>query len=723
MNRPPAARLRFRVEGMDCADEVAALRRALGPVVGEECLRFDVLRGRMDVLTRADEAAVVAAVASTGMRATPWSATQVEDPFSRRRRVLVGVSGAFLAAGFLTQLAHSGLRETLFPVEGTGGHAVPVLGCFFYGAAVVAAAVHIVPRAIAAARRLRPDMHLLMTIGVVAALAIGEWFEGATVAFLFLLALAIESWSVARARRAVEAVLGLAPNSVHRVAADGSTEEVSAETLRPGERFLVRPGERVPLDGRVVEGRSAADQSQLTGESLPVPKSPGDGLYGGSVNGDGALVVEATAGAEDSTVAHIARMVEEAQARRAPVERWVDRFAAYYTPLVMAAAVLAAAVPPLVAATPWRESLYLGISLLVIACPCALVISVPVSLVAALAGAARHGLLVKGADALERGAGVGIVAFDKTGTLTRGAPAVAELVPLGGHTERELLEDLAALEQRSEHPVARAIRDHVAAQGIVFPPAADLTIVPGRGAIGTVRGRRHWVGSHRYLEELGEETPEIHARMEALAVGGRTVVFVGDEKHVCGLVALADTPRMRAAEAIAELGAMDVRVIMLTGDNEETAREIGNAVGITEIRAELLPDEKVRVVEELGREAPVAMVGDGVNDAPALARASVGMAFGRQATGVAQETADVTVLSEDARRVPWFLRHARATRRIVRQNIGFALVVKAVFVALAASGHATLWGAVAADMGASLLVTLNGLRLLGAGPAEEARGG
>jgi Cd2+/Zn2+-exporting ATPase len=248
----------------------------------------------------------------------------------------------------------------------------------------------------------------------------------------------------------------------------------------------------------------------------------------------------------------------------------------------------------------------------------------------------------------------------------------------------------------------------------------DLQVVQGRGATGTVRGRRHWVGSHRYLEELGEETPEVHARMEALALGGRTVVFVGDERHVCGLVALADAPRLRAPEAISELRAMGVRVVMLTGDNEETAREIGRALGITDLRAELLPDEKVRVVEELGRDAPVAMVGDGVNDAPALARAAVGIAFGRQATGVAQETADVTVLSEDVRRIPWFLRHARATRRIVRQNIVFALVVKAVFVVLAATGHATLWGAVAADMGASLLVTLNGLRLLGGDGSDEA---
>ena len=712
MPQPPVHRLRLRVEGMDCADEVAALRRAVGPLVGEENLRFDVLRARMDVLVPADEAAVLAAVATTGMRAVRWSAEPAPAAPSHRT-FLVGASGLALIGAFAAHAADSGLRNAVFPGEAPTGHAVPLLARMLYLAAVLAAAVPVLPRAIAAARRLRPDMHLLMTIGTAAALAIGEWLEGATVGFLFLLALAIESWSVGRARRAVEAVLDLAPPVARRLRADGTTEEIDPDAATPGDRVVIQPGERVPVDGRVVDGRSVADESQLTGESRPVAKTPGDRVFAGSVNGDGALVVEATASAGDSTVAHIARMVEEAQARRAPVERWVDRFAAVYTPLVLAAAVAAAVLPPLVAAEPWREALYRGIALLVIACPCALVISVPVSLVASLAGAARRGLLVKGADALERAARVRIVAFDKTGTLTRGEPTVQALVPMAGHTERELLEDLGALEARSEHPIGLAIRRHVALANVAVPAVPDLQIVQGRGAIGTVRGRRHWVGSHRYLEELGEETPDVHACMEELAKGGRTVVFVGDEAHVCGVVAVADTPRLRAREAIAELRRDGIRSVMLTGDNAETAREIGAIVGVADQRAELLPAEKVRVVEELGREAPVAMVGDGVNDAPALAAATVGIAFGRRATGIAQETADVTVLSEDVRQVPWFLGHARRTLRIVRRNIVFALAVKAAFVLLAAFGHATLWGAVAADMGASLLVTLHGLRLLG----------
>ncbi len=697
---------------MDCADEVAILRKAVGPLVGEENLRFDVLRGRMEVLVPAEEAAVVAAVAATGMRAVRWTAGPAPDTAVRRRNLVVAGSAISLVSAFAFQAAGAGFAETLFPAEGIAAQAIPLPARGLYLAAAAVAAIDFFPRALAAARRMRPDMHLLMSLGTIAAFAIGEWLEGATVAFLFVLALAIESWSVGRARRAVEAILQLAPGVVHCIRADGGLEDVAPDAVGPGARFVVRPGERTPLDGRVVEGTSAADQSQLTGESLPVPKSPGDDVFAGSINGDGALVVEVTAAAEDSTVARIARMVEEAQTRRAPVERWVDRFAAVYTPLVIGAALLAAVLPPLAAGADWRESLYRGIALLVIACPCALVISVPVSLVAALAGAARQGLIVKGADALERGAAVRIVALDKTGTLTEGQPAVVVLEPLDGHSETEILEDLAALEARSEHPVAHAIRAHVAAKGLRVAAAPDLTIVPGRGAIGTVRGRRHWVGSHRYLEELGEETPAVHARMEALAAGGRTVVFVGDDAHVCGLVALADAPRASAGPALRELAQLGVRTVMLTGDNAETAREIGRTLGVSDLRPELLPEDKVRVVEDLGREAPVAMVGDGVNDAPALARAAVGIAFGRHATGVAQETADVTVLSEDLRRVPWFLAHARRTLRIVRQNIAFALMVKAAFVVLAATGHATLWGAVAADMGASLAVTLNGLRLL-----------
>lgn len=714
MTDAPRARLRFRVEGLDCADEVASLRRAVGPLVGgEDNLRFDVLRGRMDVLVAADASTVAAAVASTGMRAVPWTADGANPRPARRRALLVTVSGLALVAGFCVQAAESGVLHALLPGDEGAGHVVPLAARLLYIAAAVVASVQVLPRALASARRLRPDMHLLMTIGVAAAFLIGEWLEGATVGFLFLLALSIEAWSVGRARRAVEAVLDLSPPLARRIGADGATEDVDPAAVVPGERFVVQPGERVPLDGRVVEGSTVVDESQLTGESRPVTKTTGDAVFGGSINGDGAVVVEATATAEESTVAHIARMVDEAQSRRAPVERWVDRFAAVYTPVVLVAAVLAALLPSLAAGTPWRESLYRGVAMLVIACPCALVISVPVSLVASLAGAARRGLLVKGADAVERAAKVRIVAFDKTGTLTRGEPSVQSVVPMAGHTERELLEDLGALEARSEHPVALAIRRHVAAADVVVPAVTDLQVVQGRGAIGTVRGRRHWVGSHRYLEELGEETPEVHARMEQMAAGGRTVVFVGDDAHVCGLVAVADTPRVRALDAIAWLLRDGIRPVMLTGDNAETAREIGGAVGIDDRRAELLPADKVRVIQELVCEDAVAMVGDGVNDAPALAAASVGIAFGRRATGVAQETADVTVLSEDLHQVPWFLGHARRTLRTVRQNIAFALAVKAAFVVLAAAGHATLWGAVAADMGASLLVTLNGLRLLG----------
>jgi len=698
---------------MDCADEVAALRRALAPLIGEENLRFDVLRGRMEILVAADREEVLRAVASTGMRATPWTGGEQDSSRSSHDRAFVLGSGALLLSGLCAHIASSGVATALFPTEGEVEHAVPILAKVGYGAAICVAAVRVLPRALSAARSLRPDMHLLMSVGVAAALAIGEWSEGATVAFLFLLALEIERWSVGRARRAVEAVMQLAPTSVHVLDEDGATRESDAGDVAVGTRFVVRPGERIPLDGRVVEGRSDSDESQLTGESKPVPKEPGGRVFAGAVNGDGALVIESSVAAEGSTVARIARMVEEAQARRAPVERWVDRFAAAYTPIVLGLAIVAAVLPPILLAEPWRESLYRGVALLVIACPCALVISVPVSLVAALTGAARRGLLIKGADALERAAHVRIVALDKTGTLTRGEPVVDELAPMNGHSERELLEDLAALEARSEHPVALAIRTHVATAGLTVVAAPDLAIVPGRGATGTVRGRRHWVGSHRYLEELREETPEIHARMQALASGGRTVVFVGDDAHVCGMVAVSDQPRARAADAILQLRRLGLRSVMLTGDNAETAGEIGRAVGVTETRSELLPQDKVRIVEELGSEAGVAMVGDGVNDAPALARAAVGIAFGRRATGVAQETADVTVLSDDIRQIPWLLGHARRTLRVVRQNIAFALAVKVVFVALAVLGHATLWGAVAADMGASLLVTMNGLRLLG----------
>ena len=712
--------LRFRIHGMDCAEEVAVLKREVGPVVGgEEHLSFDILNGKMTVGGGiADPDTVTAAVARTGMRAEPWAdsrAALVREGFweRNRRTLLTATSGGFLALAVLVHGVLSGGRAAV-GLDEAAGAPIPFAVIALYVLSVLSGVWTVLPKAWIALKRLRPDMNLLMVVAVTGAIGIGEWLEAATVAFLFALSLTLEAWSVGRARRAVAALLEITPTTV-RIVHDGHDHMFPPEEVTVGSVFIVRPGERIPLDGVVKDGVSDVDQSPITGESVPVPKKPGDALYAGTINGDGALTVESTKRASDTTLARITRMVGEAQSRRAPSEQWVEKFARYYTPSVMILALAVLVVPPLLFGGGWADWLYRALVLLVIACPCALVISTPVSIVAALAAAAKHGVLIKGGVYVEAPATLKAVALDKTGTLTEGKPKVVEVVPLGGHTEQELLERVAALEEHSPHPLARAIIAYVDERGIKRKAADGYRVIPGKGAAGRFDGREFWLGSHRYLEERGQETPEVHDRLEALSRAGRTVVVIGNEGHVCGFIALADTVRPAAKQAVSDLRAAGVQhVVMLTGDNQGTAEAIAREAGIDEIHAELLPADKVTKIEELvGKYGSVAMLGDGVNDAPALARATLGIAMGAAGTDAAIETADVALMSDDLAKLPWLVRHSRQTLRVIRQNIAFALGVKAVFVVLTFVGFSSMWGAIAADTGASLLVVFNGLRLLG----------
>ncbi len=716
-----ANQLDCKVEGMSCADEVAVLRREVGVLVGEDRLAFDILNGRMTVLPGPPVSmeTVVAAVARTGMRAEPWSEGEPPPPRGlgtrRAQAALTAASGAAAAMGFIVHAWQAGGPMAALGSEGLGlAHGVPLASRLLYGAGIVAGAWHIAPRAWLAARRRRPDMNLLMTVAVLGAVGIGEWFEAATVTFLFALSLALESWSLGRARRAVAALMDLAPPAARLLQPDGTEEEVPPRDVAVGSVFVVRPGERIPLDGRVMRGTSGVNQAPITGESLPVVKSPGDAAFAGTINGDGALEIESTKPASDTTLAHIIRMVGSAQARRAPSEQWVERFARTYTPAVMVLAVLVLLTPPLLFAGAWGEWLYRALVLLVIGCPCALVISTPVSIVAALASAARHGVLVKGGLYVEVPAHLKAVALDKTGTLTEGRPRVLEVAPMNGHDERELLEIAMSLEARSEHPLAAAILEYGNARNLAVRAAENFQIVQGKGASGRLDGRSYWLGSHRLLEERGQETEAVHERLEVLAGTGRTVVVVGDETHVCGFLALADTLRPASPAVLAALRELGVeRIVMLTGDNRRTAESVGWQAGVDEVRAELLPADKVAAVEELvARHGAVGMVGDGVNDAPAMARATLGIAMGAAGSDAAIETADVALMSDDLSKVPWLIAHSRRTLAVIRQNIALSLAVKATFVVLTFTGHASLWGAIAADMGASLLVIFNGLRLL-----------
>ena len=549
----------FKISGMDCVDEVAALKSAVGPAVGgQDQLAFDVLNGRMVVTLKpgtlvADEA-VVAAVAQTGMRAELWRDTPGLPRQERSKHVrilLTGISGGLAAAALLVHVSSAGSMSAALGGEGLGGvRDVPWLARLIYGAAVVTGAWFVAPRAWYALRRLRPDMNLLMTIAVAGAMLIGEWLEAATVAFLFSLSLTLEAWSVGRARRAIEALLKLAPSVARVITAEGE-RDVPAEQVAIGSRFVVRPGERIALDGLVRAGLSHVNQAPITGESVPVEKAPGATVFAGTINGDGAIEVESTKAATDTTLAHIIRLVGDAQARRAPSEQWVERFARIYTPAVLALAIVVALVPPALLGASWDASVYAALALLVIGCPCALVISTPVTIVAALAASARQGVLVKGGEHMEAPAHLNAVALDKTGTLTRGQPVVVDVLPLNGHSEQELLARAAALESRSDHPLARAVLECARERGVEPLRIGDFRIVPGKGAIGMVEGREYWLGSHRYLEERGQETPVVHQELERLSAAGRSVIIVGNEDHVCGMLATADDLRPEAAASVA----------------------------------------------------------------------------------------------------------------------------------------------------------------------------
>ena len=572
----------------------------------------------------------------------------------------------------------------------------------------------VAPKAWSSARRLSPDMNLLMVVAVAGAIGLGEFFEAATVAFFFSLSLYLESWSVGRARNAVSALLDLAPPTARVLYDDGSEADVPAAAVAVGARFVVRGGDRIPLDGEVVDGAGAVDQAPITGESALVPKETGDDVYAGSINGEGTLTVRATKAASDTVLSKIIRMVGDAHSRRAEVEQWVTKFARIYTPVVMVLAIVIALVPPLFAGGDWGFWFYNALVLLVIACPCALVISTPVSIVASLAASARNGVLIKGGAYVEAPGRTTALAMDKTGTITMGEPEVAAVYPIGETSERDLLMRAAALEARSSHPLARAILSRAEQDGMQIVAAENTRTVPGRGLEGHLDGQSIWLGSDRFAEEKGLGTAIPAELRDAIEGSGSTLVAIGDATGVNGVLELRDRIRPDAKGIVARLHAQGVKkIVMLTGDNAATARAVAAEVGIDEVRAELLPEDKVAAVEELvAIHDTVAMIGDGVNDAPAMARAHYGIAMGAVGSDAAIETADIALMTDDIGKVPWLIGHSRRTMSIIKQNIGLSLATKAVFVVATAFGMASMWGAIAADVGVSLLVVANALRLL-----------
>jgi Zn2+/Cd2+-exporting ATPase len=717
---------------MDCAEEVSLLRRALSKKAGIRELHFDVFQARMQVEfdpARLGEADIEAAVAATGMRCEPWQ----DEPRAPRglwerhgRRILTCVSGATLLAGMVWQGVSSGeLMESLLAHQHDHEHHLPAGVRLLFFIAIATGAIHAMPKAWTALRALRPDMNLLVVLSLIGASALGEWTEAATLSFLFSLAVWLEGWSMRRAREAIAKLMQVAPLTASVVHGEGEGEHehtVPVAQVEVGARIRVKPGERIACDGEVVRGESLVNQALITGESVAVEKGPGDGVYAGTMNEDGMLEIRVTRAAEESTLARMIRMVEESQARRAPSEQFVEKFTRYYTPAVFFLAFSVMVLPPLAGAGAWSEWFYQGMVVLLIACPCALVISTPVSVVASLTSAARLGVLVKGGAFLEEAARIRAVALDKTGILTSGRPEVREMVTFNGEPAAGVLARLVSLEQASEHPLARAILRYGAALGVSGTAPESFRSLRGRGAEAQIEGGTFWAGGARLLLEKGLAAPRMLEQIEHLSGGARSVVVCGLESEPLAVLALADPVRPEARWTVDELKRLGIgRIVMLTGDNEATAREVAREVGIEDVRAGLLPDEKAGAVDELlAGSRHVAMVGDGVNDAQALSRASLGITLGRQGTDVARESADVVFMSNDLTRLPFLIRHARRTVCVIKQNITLALVLKAGFLVAAMAGVATLWMAVLADMGATFLVTFNGLRLLH--PAGANRG-
>ena len=695
---PAAGAARYRVDGMDCAACAKTVEKVVVALDGVTAARVSFGNASMAVEGDVAPEQVSAAVSRAGYRATPVRARRGEPaaPFWRRDARTISTLAATLLLGVAVVATLTGAPRAV---------AEPL-----YLASMAGGGWPVARAALAGLRRRSLDMNVLMTLAAIGAVGIGAYAEGAWVLVLFAVGTTLETYAFDRSRRSVGELMELAPERARVLGDDGGEHLVPVEEVTAGARIAVHPGERIPLDGEVTAGASSVDEAPITGEPVPVDKAPGAEVYAGTLNAQGALTVRVTRTAEDSTLARVAALVERAQGSRAPSERFVDRFARIYTPLVFGAALALVAVPVALGGDldTW---LYRSLALLIVACPCSLVISIPVAVVSAVGRAARDGVLVKGGQALEDLARVRTVALDKTGTLTVGSPELRDVVALDGASEDEALALAATAERRSEHPLARALVAAARHRGLDVGEPDAFEALAGRGVSARADGRELWAGGPRMAAERLGALP---ADVERLEAQGATVTVLGEGGRALAVFGHADVARPGARDAVEGLRRAGIgRLVVLTGDNERAAAAIAREVGVGEHRAGLLPADKLEAVGALDRDAgPVAMVGDGINDAPALAAARVGIAMGAAGSDTALETADVALMSDDLGRLPGAVTGARQASRVMRQNVVASLAVKAVFVVLAPLGLVTLVMAVAADMGMSLLVTLNGLRLL-----------
>lgn len=688
----------YRVQGFTCTNCAAKFEQNVKALPEVEDAQVNFGASKISVYGEASVQELEKAGAFEGLKVYPEKEQRSieKEPFWKRRSTITtALSAIFLISGWFVGEEHPA-------------------SFMLFALAILIGGYELFIKGIRSLVRFNFNMNTLMTIAIIGAAAIGQWMEGATVVFLFAISEALESFSMEKARHPIRSLMNVAPKEA-TIRRGGQELQINVDDIAIGDIMIVKPGQKIAMDGKVIKGRSAVNQAAITGESVPVEKTEGDDVFAGTLNEEGLLEVEITKRVEDTTIAKIIHLVEEAQAEKAPSQAFVDRFAQYYTPAILVLALGIAVVPPLLFGAAWGDWIYRGLALLVVGCPCALVISTPVSIVTAIGNAARNGVLIKGGIHLEETGHLSVIAFDKTGTLTKGVPVVTDMVTFEGEDEKSSLGIAAAIEKWSQHPLASAIVRKADDEGLDLTEweTQDFTSITGKGAKAVIQGTTYYIGSPRLFDELSKMNERMVKETQRLQKQGKTVMVLGTETKPLALIAVADEVRDSSRDVIQKLHALGIRkTIMLTGDNRATAEAIGKQVGIGEVKAELLPQQKLEAIKQLKETGKVAMIGDGVNDAPALASATVGIAMGGAGTDTALETADIALMADDLTKLPFTIRLSRDTLKIIKQNIAFALIIKLIALVLIVPGWLTLWLAIFADMGATLIVTLNSLRLL-----------
>lgn len=690
----------FQLEGLDCADCAAKLEKRVNTMAGVQKATINFGASKITVWHTTGVQEIIRTVKEAGYDAEMAGNLSVHRPkplWRDPKVILTTLSGFCLTVGFASGVI--GVPERIVVA--------------FLIASMLSGGSLVFKSAFYSLKSFSLDMNVLMSIAAIGAVAIGEWFEGATVVFLFSLGNILQAYSMEKTRTSIRKLMELSPQEA-LVKRNGQETMLSVESIVVGDIIIVKPGERIAMDGIVTQGTSMVNQSPITGESMPVEKNIGDEVFAGTINHEGALEIEVTKLVQDTTLVRIINMVEEAQAQRAPSQQFVDVFAKYYTPAVIITAVAIVVIPYVLLGWPLKPWLEKSLILLVIACPCALVISTPVSIVSAIGSAARKGVLIKGGAYLEKAGAMKVMAFDKTGTLTEGRPEVTDVVPLSGCPKQTLLEIAAAVENRSQHPVARAIMRYTDRMGIIPQEIDKFQSFTGKGTTAIVNGKQYYIGSGKLFNDLKFDLTEIQKKITDLQIEGKTAMLVGSKEGIIGILAVADQIRNNSVTALQKLKKSGIKkLVMLTGDNNETARAISAELGSIDFKSELLPEDKLNSIKELRKTyGKVAMIGDGVNDAPAMATADIGIAMGGAGTDTALETADIALMSDDLAKLPYTIGLSRQALRIIKQNITFALLVKAVFIAGTFWGFTNLWMAVFADTGASMIVIANGMRLM-----------